>query len=922
MAIKASASITLSFMVDIKAVYRYYKLQASTASAPNVPTTNPPSGWTDTEPSYTSGSTNTLYTVELTVFTNNTFLYSAVSKSSSYEAAKEAYNKAQNAQNTANNAQSSATNANNKIDNLQIGGRNYILNGSGTEKKGFFKNFNVVDSDGYYMVTLSSRKTYSNISLYGGFVLNVREYVPGSKVTFSYDIMYTQYDFPEGSDRQELWMGQRYTAPSWLAVTQHSLPAVGSNGCELNEWYHVEKVLTIPAQADEEVGSADNIQFYNSNADVTATVTFKLRNVKLEYGNKATDWTPAPEDTDEKIDNAQTSADNAQNAADNAQSSADNAQNSANEANNKAESAQNSANSAQNKADGAYDLAGDAFNKADEASKVATNYLDFQDDVGLIVGDMRQGNLGKNVRLDSDSVDIRNGNSVLASFGANRIDLGNDSNNAIIAMRGNSLNISTYNKGEKDYTQIVTYGNMDVSALSDVSTENYKRGGMQTTLETVNMTTWRNIDDYKWSGLSSYTWEDLHGEAFVADRDLYFETRMYVEDIDGTTSNGYSSAEVSLSTNRQAVDGGADKLVSEVDISGDTVNINGTSAINFTGVQVIFDRSLSTKNGRINIRTGASGTQAIQQTFGWTDTDIYAAWVLNADKALALFTYENGTLKSNPLIIYQNGSTSINGATSINGEAKIRNGNSSSSSGATVQSFGFAGTGSYAYITMTTSNLRINMADNGTYKSTPIHIEQSGVASVGCQRFNNEWFGFYASNYNASVNGYRKAWMGHDGSTNFTIYNEAGGNNQVNKAWTTVSDRRLKEDIENIPEEFINVWKELHPKAFRWNDLNYDSEHKYQFGLIAQDVIDAFEKYNLDWRDYNVVTPFKMMDDDTEYFSVTYDNYHMLTSLALKDAVKKHDLLQSEIDALKVQNDSLQNQINELKALVESVLKK
>ena len=108
MAIKASASITLSFMVDIKAVYRYYKLQASTASAPNVPTTNPPSGWTDTEPSYTSGSTNTLYTVELTVFTNNTFLYSAVSKSSSYEAAKEAYNKAQNAQNTANNAQSSA----------------------------------------------------------------------------------------------------------------------------------------------------------------------------------------------------------------------------------------------------------------------------------------------------------------------------------------------------------------------------------------------------------------------------------------------------------------------------------------------------------------------------------------------------------------------------------------------------------------------------------------------------------------------------------------------------------------------------------------------------------------------------------------------------------------------------------------------
>lgn len=105
MAVKASATITLSFMVDVKGVYRYYKLQASTASAPTKPTTNPPSGWTTTEPSYTSGSTNTLYFVDLTVLTNGTWSYSDVSKSSSYEAAKEAWNKAQNAQDTANNAQ-------------------------------------------------------------------------------------------------------------------------------------------------------------------------------------------------------------------------------------------------------------------------------------------------------------------------------------------------------------------------------------------------------------------------------------------------------------------------------------------------------------------------------------------------------------------------------------------------------------------------------------------------------------------------------------------------------------------------------------------------------------------------------------------------------------------------------------------------
>ena len=110
MAVKASANITISFIVDVKATYRYYKLQASTESTPSVPTTSPPSGWTSTEPSYEDGSTNTLYFVDQTVFTNDTFIYSEVSKSTSYEAAKLAYNKAINAQNTANNAAKVATN--------------------------------------------------------------------------------------------------------------------------------------------------------------------------------------------------------------------------------------------------------------------------------------------------------------------------------------------------------------------------------------------------------------------------------------------------------------------------------------------------------------------------------------------------------------------------------------------------------------------------------------------------------------------------------------------------------------------------------------------------------------------------------------------------------------------------------------------
>ena len=43
MAVKASAQITISKVIDVYAVYRYYKLQSSTLTKPSKPTVNPPS---------------------------------------------------------------------------------------------------------------------------------------------------------------------------------------------------------------------------------------------------------------------------------------------------------------------------------------------------------------------------------------------------------------------------------------------------------------------------------------------------------------------------------------------------------------------------------------------------------------------------------------------------------------------------------------------------------------------------------------------------------------------------------------------------------------------------------------------------------------------------------------------------------------
>ena len=211
------------------------------------------------------------------------------------------------------NTQSTSYSVGSTPEGIVVGGRNLIKYGKGDSKNGIFKNFTHI-KDGYAELTLKSKKQYSNVNIDSGFVLGCREYKVGAVYIWSYDIMYTEWNFPSGTNRNEFWFGQRYTnAPSgqtgtgsWVQVTAHTLPQVGANGCKLNEWYHVEQKIIIPVQASANVGTAASIQFYNSNANVEASFTARFKNIKLELGNKATDWTPAPEDVDDAINTERT----------------------------------------------------------------------------------------------------------------------------------------------------------------------------------------------------------------------------------------------------------------------------------------------------------------------------------------------------------------------------------------------------------------------------------------------------------------------------------------------------------------------------------------------------------------------------------------------------------------------------------------
>lgn len=146
-----------------------------------------------------------------------------------------------------------------------------------------------------------------------------------------------------------------------------------------------------------------------------------------------------------------------------------------------------------------------------------------------------------------------------------------------------------------------------------------------------------------------------------------------------------------------------------------------------------------------------------------------------------------------------------------------------------------------------------------------------------------------------------------DGNTvnirsNNNINMSASGTIGGNKAWTNSSDSRLKTNIEDIPEVYINIWLELEPKIFEWNDLN-NTDGKKQFGLIAQDVIEVCKKYDVDYRTLGFVSTIVI--NDIEYLALTYEHYHMITAQVLKNTV-------SQINHLK-------NELAEIKALLQEV---
>jgi hypothetical protein len=119
---------------------------------------------------------------------------------------------------------------------------------------------------------------------------------------------------------------------------------------------------------------------------------------------------------------------------------------------------------------------------------------------------------------------------------------------------------------------------------------------------------------------------------------------------------------------------------------------------------------------------------------------------------------------------------------------------------------------------------------------------------------------------------------------------------------TARSDRRLKNEINSISSGEAQKLLKLNPVTYYWNKGICD-DHALQYGFIAQDIENIFP---------DIVST---ASDEMQTKSVNYQSFHALTVKMIQDQ-------EAEIQNLKALLEKRQQQIDELKSLIQENLKK
>ena len=203
--------------------------------------------------------------------------------------------------------------ADDAISNMEIGGRNLLKNSAnpsidvwGTSwASGVTDKYTVSADDDYCQITINTAPTNA-ISTYAGIYNRITNTAwADRKITIS-AMLYSSY-----ADKVKIGLIERYQQYGNETIDQY-YNHTQNIAVVANKWQQVSWTFESVKDLYAASGSITPNQLYLIVAGTNtpaANAYWRVKNWKVEFGNKPTDWTPAPEDVDASIATAQSAAD-------------------------------------------------------------------------------------------------------------------------------------------------------------------------------------------------------------------------------------------------------------------------------------------------------------------------------------------------------------------------------------------------------------------------------------------------------------------------------------------------------------------------------------------------------------------------------------------------------------------------------------
>lgn len=639
---------------------------------------------------------------------------------------------------------------------------------------------------------------------------------------------------------------------------------VGSNGAvttavdgrlqfsATNEW----KKYWVTWTTLSDVTGAKHIFIARREYDVNGHAnTLSVYAPKLELGNKATDWTPAPEDVDEGINKAQTSANNAQTSANTAIDKANTAQSSADEAN--ATLADWCYNNNKVYINGSKIYAGTVTATQIAAKAVTADKLSVST-LSAICADLGSVTAG--------AINIGNGKFVVDSSG-------NLTSQYIVATGGNigcwTLGSDRMydNSNSAGYVGVNKYGSGQAfwAGGTDLTGESAPfRVGHDGALVATNATISGNITA---SG-GKIGCFNIDSDSMYTNYDTLTNTNNYSNLYLG--SNGIGFGKSYLNSNGAIA-------INSFNGTGSAIEGNSMHFYNgeVAGVSII--GSMNTVETRNHSSTWIGALQ------GHAGINVMEAGVSGGFNTLARVKCTDGAwaigafnADNNFYILYGN-------------ENRLTNSDNGYDAG-----FQF-NTGGHFRLYGT-----LYMTNNHYIRTT--NARGTDVALIGWSSGDNIWIGDYNGNYADAVRiGAKQLTSAADNKASCGSSSYRWSKVYAASSTISTSDERDKDIIGGFDNRHKELFMKLKPITFRWKDKDIDTD--IHFGLGAQTTENyalecGFRKNELAAIEHDYWEEPNPKDGRTDRYSMAYDEIHMLTIPVVQNHERRLDSTDSKIENL------------------------